>query len=374
MTNWKFYNLKTGENLEGSIEIDWELDLSSTMSENYTLDNISAHDLFREWSDEVEKKYPNGLIPISWFVQVNGPDLDICEQMPFQFEDTPDEKRGNFLAFYTQPINSVTKTSLKWWAMPVKDKYWSSNQHDKGGFVQQATGWKPSVLDPYIDLHVLIDLVRQPEKIAIMRRSFHEYASELEEISRVFRSAYTDKFNLGEVEYERIMSKASQSGTDLLRSLALSIRIEQDAGLIDEGSIQLGTIVESISDNRVSDILDRLHEFHNMSPNLTSLRSAQRFCEGFLLQDNLYSRNADFLEFKHRKLSDYILGMSGRKLYLRRVLNCIAHADLHKNSFFASRNEHCLIFSGLYRDRQWIALFSLIDLCESIKMLPDNRW
>lgn len=52
----------------GDLEAYWEVDLDP-MSDDYTPDEISARDLFRMWEKRVSEKYPNGLVPIHWFVE-----------------------------------------------------------------------------------------------------------------------------------------------------------------------------------------------------------------------------------------------------------------------------------------------------------------
>jgi hypothetical protein len=39
--------------------------------------------------------------------------------------------------------------------MPADDKLWRANAADSGGFVQEATGFKRSALQPALDLRVL---------------------------------------------------------------------------------------------------------------------------------------------------------------------------------------------------------------------------
>lgn len=73
-----------------------------------------------------------------WFVQGPG----TSEHAPFlrhpQFPDAPD-----FLSEFTWPTNSQTGERLRWARLPVVDKLWNSERGDKGGFIQEATGWKP---------------------------------------------------------------------------------------------------------------------------------------------------------------------------------------------------------------------------------------
>jgi hypothetical protein len=89
MSNWKFFNRRSKKELEAFIELSWEVSFDP-ISDDYTPSEINAHDLFELWVKKVDTKYPDGLIPIFWFVDVKGKDVATFEWMPFQFEHTPD--------------------------------------------------------------------------------------------------------------------------------------------------------------------------------------------------------------------------------------------------------------------------------------------
>ena len=72
--------------------------------------------------------------------------------MPFQFNHTLDLPDENFLSFYGWPAHSATGEQLNWLTLPVLDKRWNAKRADKGGFIQEATGWKPSILQPFVYL------------------------------------------------------------------------------------------------------------------------------------------------------------------------------------------------------------------------------
>ena len=156
MTNWKSFNRQSEKELEGVIKAVWEVSLDP-ISDDFTPSEINAQDLFKLWVKKVEVEYPDGLIPIFWFVDFKGSNISTFEWMPFQFEHTSHTPNENFLTFFTRPVNSVTNQPLNWFTLPVIDKQWNSKQSNKGGFIQEATGWKPSVLQPYIYLPTLIN-------------------------------------------------------------------------------------------------------------------------------------------------------------------------------------------------------------------------
>jgi hypothetical protein len=156
MTNWKSFNRQSEKELEGVIKAVWEVSFDP-ISDDFTPIETNAQDLFKLWVKKVEVEYPDGLIPIFWFVDFKGSNISTLEWMPFQFEHTSHIPNENFLTFFTRPVNSVTNQPLNWFTLPVIDKQWNSKHSNKGGFIQEATGWKPSVLQPYIYLPTLIN-------------------------------------------------------------------------------------------------------------------------------------------------------------------------------------------------------------------------
>jgi hypothetical protein len=66
----------------------------------------------------------------------------------------------DFLTFYSWPEDTKTRALLNWLTLPVVDKRWNNQRGDKGGFIQEATGWKPSILQPFVYLPTLLEAVR----------------------------------------------------------------------------------------------------------------------------------------------------------------------------------------------------------------------
>jgi hypothetical protein len=96
-----------------------------------------------------EAMYGPGMVRISWFVQ--GPGQH--EPAPFAADRyTTPEFYHNFLTYFSWPANVTTGERLNWNRLPVVDKLWNEQRSDKGGFFQQATGWKPSPLQPVVYL------------------------------------------------------------------------------------------------------------------------------------------------------------------------------------------------------------------------------
>ena len=145
----------------GRLVAVWEVAFDP-ISDNFTPDEISAVDLFKQWAREVRPRYPDLLIPIDWYI--DGPDSAKFESAPFQH---PRGKRSqdSFLTFYHWPEDPETGERLSWLRLPVVDKGWSPGfakipgSITKGGFIQEATGWKPSILQPYVYLPSLEEAI-----------------------------------------------------------------------------------------------------------------------------------------------------------------------------------------------------------------------
>jgi len=161
------------------------------------------------------------------------------------------------------------------------------------------------------------------------RRTFHECAEELEILSQDFRDAYTSKSRIDQQSREKILQESSEKGIEILRMLALSIRSEQDFGILPSIRTTVGALNRSTNTSEVSATLN------NYRPP--------------------YNDKAGF-----------------EPLPLREALNKIAHADPYKAGFFADEVIHELILSGSHGSHTWIAIVSIADLCRAIKSLPDQ--
>ena len=154
-TMWKFYGRKyhDPDGRIGELFAYWEVE-SDPISDNFTVEEMNAEQLFAMWVDTVSPKHPDGLVPISWTVE--GPDIAVGEMMPFQFEHYEDSLDQDFLTFFTWPINTLTGEQLNWYQLPVVDKLWRPGAAKSGGFIQEFTGWKPSILQPFVYLPALL--------------------------------------------------------------------------------------------------------------------------------------------------------------------------------------------------------------------------
>jgi len=156
---WRVRDRRCDHEWVGPLVARWEAHLDP-MSDDYTPTEIDAFELFRRWSGQVRQLHPDEMIPIFWFVECPGEGK--FELMPFQYihtvmSDTPLE---DFLTFYSWPVDSETGKPVNWLTLPVVDKRWNGNSADKGGFIQEATGWKPAILQPFVYLPSLLAVLR----------------------------------------------------------------------------------------------------------------------------------------------------------------------------------------------------------------------
>lgn len=154
---WVFNNRRGGFEVKGHLRTRWEVNFDP-ISDDYTPWEISAGELFALWISKVTGKYPNDLIPIYWSVYCQ--ERRLFESMPFQYSEYHQEMLPEtFLTFFTWPVDPKTGEELNWLDLTVDDKLWNSTRGDKGGFIQEATGWKPSILQPYVYLPALMSSV-----------------------------------------------------------------------------------------------------------------------------------------------------------------------------------------------------------------------
>jgi hypothetical protein len=144
-----------GYTFEGFFEAHYEVELDP-ISDDYDPEEISAKELFSIWLPQVLEIYPNGLVPITWFIS--------CEEhmkyefMPFQNWNLIG-KMEDFLDRYTWPVDTESGRKMNFLSLKVRDKRWAKRNDHKGGFIQECTGWKPSALQPYIYVPSLVQAV-----------------------------------------------------------------------------------------------------------------------------------------------------------------------------------------------------------------------
>jgi hypothetical protein len=162
------------------------------------------------------------------------------------------------------------------------------------------------------------------------RRTFHECAEELSQISRTFVEAYCNH-SCDPDERQRTLADTSTRGVEVLRVLSLSVRAEQDASLTDRNTDAVGALNPKASAVDMGAFIARYRPPHD--------------------------RLAGF-----------------EPLTLREALNKIAHLNPARSGFFASNEAHDLILTGPVQNKDtWIAVISLPDLCRVVKTLRDEK-
>ena len=112
MTAWEFEGRRSGEKWSVTLRAYWEVVLDP-LSDDFRPDTMSASGLMKLWLGRIEgRRFPNGLIPIYWYV--NSPDSDVFESMPFQYQHYPGQTREDFLSFFTWPTKMYTEERLNW--------------------------------------------------------------------------------------------------------------------------------------------------------------------------------------------------------------------------------------------------------------------
>lgn len=140
----------------------------SSITDDYLPDEISAHELWRIWVDKVWNKaheqwpdlYRPGEVTILWTVTTpactgvfeaapHARTLPMNTELVEMFGPYEEE---HFLTHYKTPVHAETGEPINWLRLPVLDRGWNETVGDKGGFIQEATGWKPSPLQPTMDV------------------------------------------------------------------------------------------------------------------------------------------------------------------------------------------------------------------------------
>ena len=153
------------------------------------------------------------------------------------------------------------------------------------------------------------------------RRTFHDCAHELLQISDRFRLAANGEFGINSTG---VMTETSVRGVEILRILSLSVRSEQDYGLTDGRKLDVGILV---SDPDAIEITEAIRDRRVTVPN--------------------------------------------KPLTLRDGLNKIAHADPTRSTYRLDPTDHVLVLIS-DRGERWIVELSIPKLCSAILQLKDR--
>lgn len=149
---WRFSNRQSGFEWIEPLHAYWEV-AGDPISDEYDPNDTTSEELLALWARSAREKYPDGLVPIYWFVRTQTG--SIGSLIPFQFPHL--SLHADFLTEFTWPTEEATGERLRWVTLPVIDKRWNRRSSSKGGFIQEATGWKPSILQPHLFLPSLLE-------------------------------------------------------------------------------------------------------------------------------------------------------------------------------------------------------------------------
>jgi hypothetical protein len=154
-TQWRLRpRFRGAEEFTCELAYVWEANFSA-MSDDYLPEDISARDLYLKWARRYEGhlsaehpgRYVFGEISISWYIASPDKPTRVFEAAPGQQHEPGSAGIGeDFRTHFTLPVHAETGEPLNWLRLPVENKGWNAKQSDKGGFVQEALGWKPAPL------------------------------------------------------------------------------------------------------------------------------------------------------------------------------------------------------------------------------------
>ena len=158
-TQWTFETVQYGNSRTTELTLYWEA-YGDPISDDYTTDEISATDLFHLWTLRLEngqwdEEIGDGWVSIFWTIRGQA----TFEHAPFD-PMHPALRLGieaeDFLTFFTWPTRDSGE-EVNWLRLPVVDKLWRPEAEiTKGGFIQEATGWKPGPYQPYAHVPTLM--------------------------------------------------------------------------------------------------------------------------------------------------------------------------------------------------------------------------
>ena len=137
----------------------WEAN-GDSITDTLTPTEVEAEELLQRWVRRLEtcngwsESLGKPWVDLRWFV-VMAPDHRGLEGAPFQVNKL-EPVLQDFLSFFTWPEHATTGEPLNWLRLPVLERLWRPGRGDKGGFIQEATGWKPSALEPYLNVELLL--------------------------------------------------------------------------------------------------------------------------------------------------------------------------------------------------------------------------
>lgn len=158
---WRYRSLRSGYEHITPLTLFWELD-GDPITDNYLPEEITALDLWHRWRREyrtdadAEAVFGKGAHRIWWYVDGG----KTFEGAPFRDLRGVRYPGQDFLDSFTWPAHADSQELVRWSALPVRDKAWRKGRGDKGGFIQEVTGWKPSPMQAHVNIDLLAAMAR----------------------------------------------------------------------------------------------------------------------------------------------------------------------------------------------------------------------
>ncbi|MGC4927242.1 hypothetical protein [Streptomyces sp. DT117] len=158
-TRWTFSSKRSEYERTVGLALYWEPD-GSAISDDHLPEEEDAAQLWRMWTDRYGNRnheqdpavYDPWHVPIYWAVTSDDSSSGILAHAPHQTAPLGALLGKDFLYHFTRPAHEETGDPVNWLRLPVLDLGWSTERADKGGFIQEVTGWKPSPLQPFMDV------------------------------------------------------------------------------------------------------------------------------------------------------------------------------------------------------------------------------
>ncbi|WP_406723896.1 hypothetical protein WJ438_03425 [Streptomyces sp. GD-15H] len=165
-TMWTFRSRESGYVNTEELALSWLVGGTAPICEDPSAEGKPAADLWHYWARDANRyheRWPDAFRPgevhISWKVVAPPPGDGVFEGAPYTRDERHlprqsqvDESQHDFLTWYTYPEHAETGERVNWLRLPVLDRAWRDGTEDLGGFIQEASGWKPSPLQLAMDV------------------------------------------------------------------------------------------------------------------------------------------------------------------------------------------------------------------------------
>lgn len=122
----------------------------------FDIETMIPECLFELWLEEARKSSKDGYVNIEWLVDVEGQRFK-PEYMPGQFG-----LESDFLDHFSLPLDVKTGKPIVWHELNVE----SPKSIFTGDFIEEVTGWKPSILQTNVSINFLIEKAKQKSEVA----------------------------------------------------------------------------------------------------------------------------------------------------------------------------------------------------------------